>query len=196
MLRGEYKGETFSAIFEAVSVKVDKERRGVGMQNFRYLPALKDLGYTIRMTSPSAYEILRKVIPMEHPRTIRCVVLFLTQLILTMNLLIVQLKASVKSFRLNRVNALTQWFATISTRSIMLDQLDLVATTQSYLPPSVHIGMLSRIPTMLLDVPARHFELQTSRSFNTISNTGRWRRQLRSGSIFAYPGLLKELIGL
>jgi len=71
MLRGEYEGETFSAIIEAISVKMDKERRGVGMQNFHYLPALKDLGYTIRMTSPSAYEVLRKVIPMEHPRTIR-----------------------------------------------------------------------------------------------------------------------------
>ena len=71
MLRGEYEGETFAAIFEAVSVKVDKERRGVGMQNFRYLPSLKDLGHTMRMTSPCAYEILRKVIPMEHSRTIR-----------------------------------------------------------------------------------------------------------------------------
>lgn len=71
MLRGEYEGEVFSSIFEAISIKVDKERRGVGMQNFHYLPPLKDLGYTIQMTSPSAYEILRKVIPMEHPRTIR-----------------------------------------------------------------------------------------------------------------------------
>ena len=71
MLRGEYEGEVFSTIFEAISIKVDKERRGVGMQNFSYTPSLKDLGYTIRMTSPSAYEILRKVIPMEHPRTIR-----------------------------------------------------------------------------------------------------------------------------
>jgi hypothetical protein len=71
MLRGEYEGEIFSAIFEAISVKVDKERRRVGMQNFHYLPSLKDLGYTIRMMSPSTYEILRGVIPMEHPRTIR-----------------------------------------------------------------------------------------------------------------------------
>ena len=149
------------------------------MQNFRYLPALKDLGYTIRMTSPSAYEILRKVIPMEHPRTIRCVVSFVTRLILTINLLIVQLKASAKSFRLNHVNALTRWSATILIQSIMLDQLDLVATTQSYLPPSVHTGMPSRIPTMLLDVLVHHFESQTSRSFNTISNEGRWRKQLR-----------------
>jgi hypothetical protein len=71
MLRGEYKGETFSAIFEAVLIKVDKEHCGVGMQDFHYLPSLKDLGYTIWMASPSAYEILWKVIPMEHPRTIR-----------------------------------------------------------------------------------------------------------------------------
>ena len=71
MLRGEYEGEAFSGVVEAISIKVDKEHRGVGMQNFRYLPALKDLGYTIQMTSPSAYEILRKAIPMEHPRAIR-----------------------------------------------------------------------------------------------------------------------------
>lgn len=73
ILGGEYDGSMFGALFSAWLVKIDKERRGVGMQGFRYLPPLKDLGYVIHMTSPSAYKILREFIPLEHPRTIRWV---------------------------------------------------------------------------------------------------------------------------
>lgn len=71
MLQGEYDGSVFGAMFNVWLVKLDKERHGVGMQGFRYLPPLKDLGYAIHMTSPSAYKILRDFIPLEHPRTIR-----------------------------------------------------------------------------------------------------------------------------
>ena len=70
MLQGEYDGSVFGAMFNVWLVKLDKERCGVGMQGFRYLPPLKDLGYVIHMTSPSAYKILRDFIPLEHPHTI------------------------------------------------------------------------------------------------------------------------------
>ena len=71
MLQGEYDGSVFGAMFNVWLVKLDKERRGVGMQGFRYLPPLKDLGYAIHMTSPSAYKILQDFIPLEHPHMIR-----------------------------------------------------------------------------------------------------------------------------
>ena len=58
-------------MFNAWLVKLDKERRGVGIQGFQYLSPLKDLGYAIHMTSPTAYKLLRNFIPLKHPRTIR-----------------------------------------------------------------------------------------------------------------------------
>lgn len=58
MLGGEYNGSMFDALFSAWLVKLNKDRRGVGMQGFRYLSPLKDLGYVIHMMSPSAYRIL------------------------------------------------------------------------------------------------------------------------------------------
>ena len=71
LLRGEYEGSHFAAIFQAFVTKEDKKRRGVGMQNFSYLPALRNLVHTIHMQSPAAYKIPRTTIPMEVPWTIR-----------------------------------------------------------------------------------------------------------------------------
>jgi len=71
LLQGEYEGTEFAALFQAFITKEDKKRRGVGMQNFSYLPALRDLSHTIHMQSPATYKILRTAIPMEAPQTIR-----------------------------------------------------------------------------------------------------------------------------
>lgn len=170
-------------------MKVDKERRGVGMQNFRYLPSLKDLGYTIRMTSPSAYEILRKVIPMEHPRTIRLVELLMKRLTLTFDLSTVRLKANERSFQLNHVNVHIHWSVIIWSRSTMLDQLGSAVMIQNYLPPSDHTGMPKKRRTMLLDALAHHCGLRISKNLSINSKKDTWRKRPRSGSIFTHHWL-------
>lgn len=71
LLQGEYDGTMFAALFEACATKADKERRSVGMQNFQYRVELTDVALLVNMQSPSAYNILRRFIPMHHPRTIR-----------------------------------------------------------------------------------------------------------------------------
>jgi len=195
MLRGEYEGEIFSAIFEAIAVKVDKERRGVGMQNFRYLPSLKDLSYTIRMASPSAYEILRKVIPMEHQRTIRSVLLFMIRPPLTINRPTEQLKANERSFPSNRASVRIYWFATTWTQSTTLGQLVSAVMIRSYLLPSVHIGMPKRRHTMSLDALVHHYGLRTLKSSSISSNKDTWRKQPRRVLTFttSLPGRLISL---
>ena len=72
ILKGKYAGnDMFGSLLQAVVIKNDKERRGVGMQNFKYTPDLIELAHIISTHSASAYEALREFLPMPTIRTIQ-----------------------------------------------------------------------------------------------------------------------------
>lgn len=51
--------------------KVDREERGVGMQNFKYAPAYDEFCNVIRVTSPAAYRAFQEHIPARTERNFR-----------------------------------------------------------------------------------------------------------------------------
>jgi len=53
--------------------KLEREERGVGMQNFTYAPAWEELCHIAQIHSPRAYKALREHLPAPDPRTIRYV---------------------------------------------------------------------------------------------------------------------------
>ena len=50
---------------------LDKTKRGVGLQNFKYAPAWDELCHIIYIVSPRAYRILRSYFPARTPRSFR-----------------------------------------------------------------------------------------------------------------------------
>jgi hypothetical protein len=57
-----------------MQISAEKERRGVGMQNFRYGPALKQLAEETLSLSPSLYRnVLSVDLPLPQARSIEYV---------------------------------------------------------------------------------------------------------------------------
>ncbi|KAF6743414.1 hypothetical protein DFP72DRAFT_827887 [Ephemerocybe angulata] len=63
--------QVFKSIITAVATQIDKEERGVGMQNFKYPPAWEEMCQILRDISPQAYEALSKHIQMPAGRNLR-----------------------------------------------------------------------------------------------------------------------------
>ena len=77
-LAGKYNNEVFIGLLQAIVTKADKEERGVGMQNFSYVPAWEELCHITRIHSPRAYKALSEYLPMPSERNFRYVVKFCT----------------------------------------------------------------------------------------------------------------------
>lgn len=51
--------------------KLDRDERGVGMQNFRYAPAWDEFCHSIKISSPRAYRVLQEHLPARSERSFR-----------------------------------------------------------------------------------------------------------------------------
>ncbi|KAF7973318.1 hypothetical protein HWV62_15563 [Athelia sp. TMB] len=74
VLDGHYKDgaeEVFVQLVEAMVTKQDKIERGVGLQNFKYGPGLKELSHLIQIQSPRVYQSLRKIFPLPTARNLQ-----------------------------------------------------------------------------------------------------------------------------
>lgn len=58
---------------QAMVTKMDRDERGVGMQNFRYAPDWDELCHVIQIHSPQAYRTLREQFPARSQRDFRYV---------------------------------------------------------------------------------------------------------------------------
>lgn len=70
-LNGKYNDEVFSGLIQAMVEKFDRQKRGVGMQNFYYAPAWDELCHTIKIHSPRAFKALREHLPMRTEGSFR-----------------------------------------------------------------------------------------------------------------------------
>ena len=71
-LAGKFKGhEVFVGLINAMVTKIDKEERGVGMQNFSYAPAWDEFVHIISIHSPRAHKFLLEHFPARSMRNIR-----------------------------------------------------------------------------------------------------------------------------
>lgn len=73
-LSGKYDNEVFNGLLQAMVTKHDKNERGVGMQNFSYVPAWEEMCHLARIHSPKAYNAWREWFPMPDPRNLRYVI--------------------------------------------------------------------------------------------------------------------------
>ncbi|KAF8221240.1 hypothetical protein L208DRAFT_1329136, partial [Tricholoma matsutake] len=74
VLAGKYKGDNlFASVLQAMVLKHDKQERGVGMQNFQYMPDLIEFAHIIHTHSPKAYKFLRDHLPLMDSQTIKYV---------------------------------------------------------------------------------------------------------------------------
>jgi hypothetical protein len=53
--------------------KVNKEERGVGMQNFKYAPAWDEFVYIVKIHSPHTHTFLSDHLPVRTIRSLQCV---------------------------------------------------------------------------------------------------------------------------
>jgi len=74
-LKGKYNDfEVFTGLVKAMVTKVDKEERGVGMQNFTYAPAWDEFVHIVSIHSPKTHKFLSEHLPARTIRNIRYVV--------------------------------------------------------------------------------------------------------------------------
>ncbi len=60
VLSGKYRGnEMFGNLLQVSIVKSEKERKGVGMQNFKYTLDIAEFAHIIQAHSTKAYEALK-----------------------------------------------------------------------------------------------------------------------------------------
>jgi hypothetical protein len=72
---GKYQGYgVFTALVEAMVTKVDKEERGVGMQNFTFAPAWDEFVALVSIQSPRTHALLRDHFATRTLRNIRSVI--------------------------------------------------------------------------------------------------------------------------
>lgn len=74
VINGVYGGssaDVFVQLLAAVVSVNDKEARGVGLQGFRYGPALQDFAHVIAIHSTRAYQAVRKILPLPTVRTLQ-----------------------------------------------------------------------------------------------------------------------------
>lgn len=70
---GKFDGDDCAAFLELVKAMVDVEdrnERGVGMQNFKYGPALLEFAHTCAIVSPTLYRSLQSQFKLPAPRTL------------------------------------------------------------------------------------------------------------------------------
>lgn len=73
---GKYKrNNVFEGLLRAVLSQQDCESRGVGMQNFKYVPAWDEACHMFQIQSPSAYRLIRKHFPARSARSFKYKVL-------------------------------------------------------------------------------------------------------------------------
>ncbi|KAJ7194070.1 hypothetical protein GGX14DRAFT_587166 [Mycena pura] len=71
-MNGAFKGEeVFLGLMHAMLQRKDREQRGVGNQNFTYLPEWEEFVHIIRIHSPRAYSFLSSHFPVPHVRTLQ-----------------------------------------------------------------------------------------------------------------------------
>ncbi|KAJ6600652.1 hypothetical protein B0H10DRAFT_2230919 [Mycena sp. CBHHK59/15] len=70
-LEGKYNDQVFSGLVEAMETKIDREERGVGMQNFDHAPAWDEVCNMVRINSPAAYRALQEHLPGRSERSFR-----------------------------------------------------------------------------------------------------------------------------
>ncbi|KAH6871091.1 hypothetical protein BKA70DRAFT_1489938 [Coprinopsis sp. MPI-PUGE-AT-0042] len=69
---GDYKDDgLFVSLVNTMVQKKDKEKRGVGLQGFRYAPDIKELSEILASTSPRAYQSLRNVLQLPTERALQ-----------------------------------------------------------------------------------------------------------------------------
>lgn len=69
VLDGKYKDHSiFTGLVDAMVNARDREERGIGLQNFEYTPALDEFAHICAITSPEAYRLLQKHIPLPTIR--------------------------------------------------------------------------------------------------------------------------------
>lgn len=72
MLAGKYKDlDVFTGLVEVMVSKLDREERGVGLQNFHYPPAYDEFIHIINIHSPRAHRHLAKYLPTRTERSYR-----------------------------------------------------------------------------------------------------------------------------
>ncbi|KAF4590802.1 hypothetical protein EYR40_009399 [Pleurotus pulmonarius] len=72
VLQGKYStSDVFAGLLSAMVSKLDREERGVGMQNFTYAPAWDEVCHIIKINSPSAYRALSEHFPAPSQRYFR-----------------------------------------------------------------------------------------------------------------------------
>jgi hypothetical protein len=70
-LAGKFKGhEVFTGLVNAMVTKIDKEERGVRMQNFSYTPAWDEFVHIVSIHSPRAHKFLLEHFPAQSMRNI------------------------------------------------------------------------------------------------------------------------------
>lgn len=74
VLEGNFKNAgVFTGLVEAMVTKVDREERGVGMQNFSYAPAYDEFIHIIAIHSPQVHRFLSMQFPARTARNFRLV---------------------------------------------------------------------------------------------------------------------------
>ncbi|KAI5884956.1 uncharacterized protein SCHCODRAFT_01176952 [Schizophyllum commune H4-8] len=68
-LEKKIKNDVLLGLIQPVVTKLDREERGVGMQNFKYAPAWEEVCSIVQMTSKSAARALGKYLPMPAQRS-------------------------------------------------------------------------------------------------------------------------------
>ena len=70
VLSGEYKNDQiFTGLVEAMVTSKEKEKKGVGLQGFKYAPGLQEFAQIISIHSPRAYRALKKILPLPSERS-------------------------------------------------------------------------------------------------------------------------------
>lgn len=73
-LEGKLDDKTiFKDIMFVMAAQLDREERGVGMQNFKYPPTWEEMCQILHDSSPQTYNYLAKHIRMPTDRNIQCV---------------------------------------------------------------------------------------------------------------------------
>ncbi|CDO78141.1 hypothetical protein BN946_scf184719.g3 [Trametes cinnabarina] len=74
VLKGKYSdGKLLGGLLESVMIKEDKERRGVGMQNFRWPVDYDRFLHLVFIDSPRAYRALSRYLPARTERSFRAI---------------------------------------------------------------------------------------------------------------------------
>lgn len=64
VLSGKYNDtNVFGSLLQAIMSKLDREERGVGMQNFKYPPAYDEFMHILNIKCPAAHEFVSDYLP-------------------------------------------------------------------------------------------------------------------------------------